>query len=120
MKQVQCAAAALAQRSVPGLVPEYCSFGKTPDQVFKTVQGWEGHQPLPIYPNKTGLFLHMSSALIGACPHQDTDKKRTAADSSQQAPATTLLGTQRGARPLSSWILSVGRKENANEHAPSD
>jgi hypothetical protein len=45
--------------------------------VFKTVQGWEGHQPLPISPNKNGPILQMSLVLIGACPHQDTDKKRT-------------------------------------------
>ena len=45
--------------------------------VFKAEQGWEGHQPLPTCPNKTGLLLHMSYALIGACRHEDTDKRRT-------------------------------------------
>jgi hypothetical protein len=45
--------------------------------VFKAFQGWEGRQLLPIYPNKTGPLLHMGSTLIGACPHQDTDKRRT-------------------------------------------
>ena len=45
--------------------------------VFKTVQGWEGHRPLPICTNKTGPIIHMSLVLIGASPYQDRDKKRT-------------------------------------------
>jgi hypothetical protein len=26
---------------------------------FKTIQGWEGRQPLPIHPNRIGRFLQM-------------------------------------------------------------
>ncbi len=40
-----------------------------------------GTSPSPVYLNKNGLVLHMSSALIGACLHRHTDKKRTMAAS---------------------------------------
>jgi len=46
--------------------------------VFKTDPGWEGHQLLPIYPNKIGARLHFAFVLIDACRRGDTDKKRTA------------------------------------------
>lgn len=54
--------------------------------VFKTLHGWEEHRLLPIYPNNNGSVLHMSLELIGACPHQDTDKKRTIAHRRSSAP----------------------------------
>jgi hypothetical protein len=44
---------------------------------FKVFQRWEGRQSLPIYSNKTAPFSNIPLVLIGACPREDTDKKRT-------------------------------------------
>jgi len=51
-------------------------FDKRPDPVFKTVQGWEEHQLLPVLLHKNRPSSYITLALIGACLRQDTDKKR--------------------------------------------
>jgi len=90
--------------------------------VFKASQGWEGCQPLPIYPNENGPFLHMSWALIGACPHQDTDTRRTgsldsvATLSGNSCPHVTFV-PRLGRNALEPFGFPNGRYHRGNRHA---